>query len=292
MRREAEGILKRALSIAVPASLVLDIPHLREKTQRIGMVGRAAAIFGVREILVFPDCPDRDQRVETRLISTILSYLETPQYLRKRLFKLMPELKCAGVLPPLRTPHHPLRNRVRDLADGEYRDGVVVAQTNEGASVDVGVERPALIRGETPPINARVTVQLGKGQDVLNGRLIDRGGIESYWGYRVTSSDVPLGSLLQRRSFDLVVATSRYGRPLLEVAGDLLDRWRTAQHILVVFGAPTRGVYDIVKQEGLALTELVDFVVNVFPRQEVETVRTEEAVYVSLGALSLMAAKG
>ena len=112
---------KHELSIAIPASLVSDIPHLREKTAKIGMVGRAAAIFGINEIIVFPDMPKRKQYEEIALITTILSYMETPQYLRKRLFKIRPELRYAGVLPPLRTPHHPTPNRVKDLVDGEHR---------------------------------------------------------------------------------------------------------------------------------------------------------------------------
>jgi len=112
-------VVRTKLSIAIPASLVSDIPHPREETQRIGMVGRAAAIFGIDEIIVFSDAPGRDQNREIELIKTLLSYMETPQYLRKRLFKIRPELKYAGVLPPLRTPHHPLKSRAKDLIDGE-----------------------------------------------------------------------------------------------------------------------------------------------------------------------------
>ncbi|MGB9135507.1 MAG: RNA methyltransferase [Candidatus Bathyarchaeia archaeon] len=283
---------KRDLSIAIPASLVFDIPHLREKTQRIGMVGRAVAIFGVDEIIVFPDSPDRDQRDEIRLINTILSYLETPQYLRKRLFKLMPELEYAGVLPPLRTRHHPLRNRVEDLVDGEYREAAVVAQTVDGALVDVGVERHALIQNQKLPPNMRVTVRISKKNGRLEARVTDRGEIERYWGYRVTSSDTSIGKLLKTRKFDLVIATSKHGKPFHEASQGLLNRWGTSHRILVAFGAPTRGLYEIAKQESLSLDDIADFVVNTFPRQEVETVRTEEAVYVALGILSLMSAKG
>ena len=36
----------------------------------------------------------------------ILKYLETPQFLRKRLFPKMNDLKFAGVLHPLRIPSH------------------------------------------------------------------------------------------------------------------------------------------------------------------------------------------
>ncbi len=43
------------LTVAIPASVISDIPHLREKTAKVGLIGRAAAIFRVREIIVFPD---------------------------------------------------------------------------------------------------------------------------------------------------------------------------------------------------------------------------------------------
>lgn len=141
-------VLNHELSIAIPASIVSDIPHLREKTLKIGMVGRTAAIFGVEEVIVFPDTPKLNQRREIGLIATVLSYMETPQYLRKRLFKIKPELRYAGVLPPLRTPHHPLQNRMKDLEDGEYREGAVVSHTKDGNLVDVGVERHASVRGK------------------------------------------------------------------------------------------------------------------------------------------------
>ncbi|HML02482.1 MAG TPA: putative RNA uridine N3 methyltransferase, partial [Candidatus Bathyarchaeia archaeon] len=59
---------KTEVSIAVPASIVSDIPHLREKTGRIGMIGRAAAIFRVNEIIVFPDNPAANQARDTNLI--------------------------------------------------------------------------------------------------------------------------------------------------------------------------------------------------------------------------------
>ncbi len=278
--------LKHELSIAIPASLVSDIPHLREKTSRIGLVGRASAIFGVDEIIIFPDGGKRNQHREIDLITTILSYMETPQYLRKRLFKIRPELGYAGVLPPLRTPHHPLANREKDLVDGEYREGAVVSHTEEGSLVDVGVERNAIVRNRKLPISTRVTVRIKKTQKLLEAETVDRREIKDYWGYHVTASNLTLGELLKKRDFDLVIATSKHGKPFLETSEELMNRWKTSRRVLVAFGAPTRGLYEIVKQENLNLDAIADFVVNIFPRQEVETVRTEEAVFVTLGILN------
>ncbi|MEM3041668.1 MAG: putative RNA uridine N3 methyltransferase, partial [Nitrososphaerota archaeon] len=88
------------ISVAVPASLVSDVPHLREKTFKIGLIGRALAIFRIDEAIIFRDAPHRDQSREINLLASILSYMETPQYLRKKLFKISPELRYAGILPP------------------------------------------------------------------------------------------------------------------------------------------------------------------------------------------------
>ena len=285
-------VFKRKLLIAIPASLASDIPHPREETQRIGMVGRAASIFGVDEIIVFPDALGRDQNREIEVITTVLSYMETPQYLRKRLFKIRPELKYAGVLPPLRTPHHPLKSRAKDLIDGECREAVVVAHTEAGSLIDVGVERHALIPNRKLPVNKRVTVRISKVKGQLEAMLEDRNNIKTYWGYGTTRSNLSFGKLLKRNEFDLVIATSKHGKPISEVSQKVLNRWRASSRILVAFGAPNRGLYEIAKQENLDLDRVTDFVVNTFPKQEVETVRTEEAVYVTLGTLSLMTAKG
>ena len=59
--------------MAIPSSLVSEVPHLREKTSSIGNIGRAAALFRVDDIYIYPDDPD-----EAQLIRLILSYMETP----------------------------------------------------------------------------------------------------------------------------------------------------------------------------------------------------------------------
>ena len=107
LAKAKNDLSKRKVSIAIPVSIISDVPHLREKTSKVGLVGRAAAIFRVNEIIVYPDNPRVNQAADMDLIATLLAYMDTPQYLRKKLFTLKRELRYAGVLPPLRTPHHP-----------------------------------------------------------------------------------------------------------------------------------------------------------------------------------------
>jgi len=285
--------LKRCprLSVAVPASLVSDVPHLREKTLKIGLTGRAFAIFRVDEVIIFPDQIDLDQRRDSDLIATILSYMETPQYLRKRLFRIRPELRYVGVLPPLRTPHHPLRNRKKELRIGEFREGVVVAADKKGIQVDIGVEHPILTPNAFVPVNTRVRVKIVEAGKHTRIELARQDEIQVYWGYKVTVSMVPLGSMLKEKPFDLVIATSRLGEPFRKVADDIVRRWDKAEQVLVAFGSPTQGLQEIVSHESLRLVDLADFVVNMIPNQATETVRTEEALYATLSALNLLTSK-
>ena len=277
---------KQKLAVAIPVSIVSDIPHIREKTLKIGLVGRAAAIFRVNEIVVFSDNPGADQKLDRDMIVTLLSYMETPQYLRKRLFKIKSELRYAGILPPLRTPHHPLAKRARDLKVGDYREGVIMSITDSGSIVDMGVERPALLPDQKIPVNTRVTVKvanLGKRPRVS---LADREEIEAYWGYTVTSSKASFGKIAKSGAYNLVVATSKMAPSLMSAVDELAERWKKSSNVLLAFGAPSHGLQEIVAQEKLGLDDVADFTVNTIPDQGTETVRTEEALYASLAMLN------
>lgn len=276
------------VSIALPASFVSDTPHLREKTFRIGLVGRAAAIFQICEIIVYPDMPNVDQTRDAELLALILSYMETPQYLRKRLFKIRPELRYAGVLPPLRTPHHPLINRLKKLKIGEHREGVVVSSSKKGAFIDVGVEQPAFLLGKRLPQNKRVTVKITQLQKQFLAVLATREEIGTYWGYNVTISKFQFSQLVKQHNFDMVVATSRKGKLVTQVMDALVEKWKASRRILIAFGAPTQGLYEILARERLKLEEVAHFVLNTIPAQGTETVRTEEALYATLAIFNTL----
>jgi len=277
---------EKKISIAIPASVVSDTPHLREKTAKIGFIGRAAAIFKVDEIMIYPDNAKVNQKNEISLIATLLSYMETPQYLRKRLFKLKPELRYAGILPPLRTPHHPLNRRIKNLKVGEYREGVTLSKTQDGTLIDIGVEHPALMANKQLPMQKRITVKIVKVEKWVEVELANRNEIPEYWGYAVTVEPKSFGALV-KRGFDLTIATSKYGTPLADVSEKISERWKKAEKILLAFGAPTKGLYEIVKNEGFNLNDIVDFVVNTIPMQGTETVRTEEALIASLAVFNM-----
>ena len=278
---------KKKLSIAIPASVISDTPHLREKTSKIGLIGRAAAIFRVNEIIVYPDNPKADQGRDLDFIALLLNYLETPQYLRKTLFKIEPSLQFAGILPPLRTPHHPLSGKTKHLKVGEYREGVVLSQAKEGLLVDIGVDGPALLREKQFAVGDRLTLQVLKVGERVEVQTVSREDVPIYWGYKVSVEKRSFGQLAADGEFDLSIATARIGGKFMDVASEIGEKWSHAQHVLVAFGAPTRGLHEIVKDEGLKLSEIADFVVNMIPEQGTVTVRTEEALLAALAILNV-----
>ena len=278
---------KKKLAIAIPASVISDTPHLREKTSKIGLIGRVAAIFRVDEIVVYPDNPKANQARDLDFIALLLNYLETPQYLRKRLFKLEPRLQFAGILPPLRTPHHPVSGKTRDLKAGEYREGVVLSQAKEGLLVDIGVDQAALLREKQFAVGDRLTLQVVKAGEQVEVQTVNRDDVPVYWGFRVRAEKRPFGQLVTSGEFDLTIATARVGDKFMDAAGEIGKKWSRAQHVLVAFGAPSRGLHEIAKEEGTKLEAIVDFVVNMIPEQGTVTVRTEEALLASLAILNM-----
>ena len=71
------------------------------------------------------------KRVKTKqdgnLMVMILKYLETPQFLRKRLFPKMNDLKFAGVLQPLRIASHVTLQIQKKSNKGDIREGIVIS---------------------------------------------------------------------------------------------------------------------------------------------------------------------
>ncbi len=279
--------MTKKFSIAIPVSVISDTPHLREKTSKIGQIARAAAIFRVNEIIVYPDNAKADQRRDQKFIALLLNYLETPQYLRKALFKIEPDLQYAGILPPLRTPHHPLSGKTKHLKVGEYREGLVLSEGKEGLAVDIGVQQPALLRQRQYAVGQRLTVQVVSVGEQVEVQPVNRDEVPLYWGYTVRAEKRSMGQLLRADEFDLKVATARVGSNFMDVAGRIGEGWIGSGSVLVAFGAPARGLHEIVADEGLKLADIADFIVNTVPNQGTVTVRAEEALLATLAIFNV-----
>jgi predicted SPOUT superfamily RNA methylase MTH1 len=285
---KAKNLDKNNLTIAIPASIISDTPHLREKTSKIGLIARAAAIFRVHEIIVYPDSARVNQTRDLNLIAKLLNYIETPQYLRKNLYKIEPDLQYAGILPPLRASHHPTSGKNRDLKVGEYREGIILNQIKEGLTVDIGVQSTALLRERQFSIGDRLTVQVIKnGGDRIEIQTVNRNDVPTYWGFQVKVENETFGHMLQTEQFDLVISTARIADNFVDVSDKIAKHWNKAQRVLIAFGAPSRGLHEIAQEEGLRLETISDFVINTVPKQGTATVRTEEALLISLALLNV-----
>lgn len=265
----------RLLAVSLPDTVLEEKESPREKTAKLGVIARACAIYGVDVIEIFRDPGGRG---EGREIRRILEYLETPQYLRRRIFPMDESLKYAGILPPLRIPSHKPRVQTRSAAVGEVREGVA----NPDGTVDVGLETPPRLREKVAP-GARVTVRITS-LEPFEARRARPDEVRQYWGYRVEAKSTD--QVVADNRFDIKVATSRLGTPLGEALGRLKDPITKAKGVKLVFGSPSRGLHDIFGERMAAF----DFVVNLYPHQEVVTVRTEEAVFAGLALVSIVSA--
>jgi len=203
----------------------------------------------------------------------VLSYLETPPYLRRTLFPYHPNLRTAGALPSLDMPHH-----LRAEEWLQYREGVTLEQQRqvheqgpkkrgkvnddqkeEGPQetfVNAGLSQPVKVDTAIPP-NTRVTLRFNEtgpteqptASAISPDAPREDGGY--YWGFapRLASS---LSTVFTECTFpggyDYSIGTSERGVPLQDLlsppsasgGGDDEDeptpsvpKW---QHLLIVFG--------------------------------------------------------
>ena len=277
----------QGLSIAIPASIVEDTPHLREKTYKIGQIARASSIFRVEQIIIYFDKIDHNQTKEANFIATILNYMDIPQYLRKMLVKIDPQLSFVGILPPLRSPHHLFSKKREELKIGMFRQGVVIDSKNGYSLVDVGVGKPVIITGRIAK-KQRITVKLTSIGEKLTAVKLDESEIRIYWGFNVTVTKLPLAESTKKIGFDLIISTSKYGEKITEVFPQLKSAWKKSKKTLVPFGSPTQGLKEILTKESIEMSDYSDFTINMIPNQGVETVRSEEAIFSSLSLLNTL----
>ncbi len=270
------------ITVALPSSLTLDIPHLREKTARLGFIARTLAIFRVERVLLYNDQGTNEAKREGKLAEKILKFQETPQYLRRDLFKVDPELAFAGVLPPLRTPHHPDRS----APEPEIVRESIVVSSGQVSQVNAGFRELVDVKSRLEP-GRRVTVKIKTVRPRLEGELVDPARLAIYWGLEVSRDERELGQIVKRGNQDLTLSTSRQGMDVREIMGPLQARWKISRSPLILFGSPSEGVPQILAKSNDNISG-AEFNINSIPRQGVETVRTEEALLGTLAVLNLL----
>lgn len=268
---------RKHLSIFVPASILSETKDLRIKTYKIGLIGRAAAIFQADRIVIYSDNSDKE---EVKFISDVLTYMNTPQYLRKKVFPITRELRNVGILPPLRTPHHP----TGEISEGEYRQGLTIKRTKKGTVVDIGADKLALCK-EKLSVNKVLSFKIIKlGKEII----LDPDVPDYYWGFKVlaTNKDLYNSILALKPGPDLVIGTSRYAESITSVLDEVKDMLKGSKHTAILFGGPYSGLEELISDQNEK--DVIDIEVNTVPSQGTKTVRTEEAVLATLSVFNLL----
>lgn len=292
---------KYTISIAVPAS-ILDETSIKDelRTYVVGQLARAAVIYSVDEVIIYDDgcCPKKDSGQENTnqgsldKMKVLLEYQELPQYLRRYFFGFDKNLRFVGLLNPLNAPHH-----FKSYEWCEYREGVVLEKCKDQLPfVDVGLSKNVLIDKKVDP-GLRVTVKLPRdppeGIDEnsgdIHGSVVAPGEPRSekgyYWGYSVrvakSLSEVVTGCTFPG-GYDLIIGTSDKGVDAKKA------EFSEFSHALVVFGG-VEGLEAAIEADsqlrGSEPSDLFHYYINTCSRQQVRTIRTEEAVLISLCVL-------
>ncbi len=272
------------ISIALPASLIGVSEDLRVKTFRAGLVGRAAAIFMVDEVIVYLDDYSRRSLENQRVFSKLLNYMVVPQYLRKIVFRKEEELRFAGLLPPLKIPSHTVPSSLKHVAPGGFRLAAVVKESAKKIVLEAGLEKRLIAPVPESPLQPRVgDIVLARVEDPrrLLATIVSPTHSPFYLGYRVSSPRATLGELLKKAE-GVKIGTSKYGGLFWSRLRELKALASRGGRMLIVFGSPSMGIREMLARENMRVDDAFDIVVNTVGEQGTETVRTEEALYITL----------
>lgn len=287
-----------------------------------GNIARALSVFCIDEVVVFSDGNDaaptpRHQAAEPsgeytgtsdpgHFLAHLLSYLETPPHLRKRLFPLHPNLRTAGTLPSLDLPHH-----VKPEEWCAYREGVTLPGADEnGTFVEAGLRIPVTVADDQIPPDTRVTLRFDEeaekaakdpSAEVILAEAVgaeeprEEGGY--YWGYNVRRapclSDVFTECVFEG-GYDVSIGTSERGADVetLYATGEEGSKPKGKfKHLLIVLGGvaglevAVRNDAELQKLGVTEAEEVFDHWINVCPGQGSRTIRTEEAIWMGLMGL-------
>jgi len=280
------------IAVALPSTALAETNSLLEKTVKVGFMARALAIFKVEQLVIYHDeTEDIDERA---LLGKLFNYLACPQYLRKKIFPLDPDLKYVGLLPPLNTPNHPTEKSVKDLPEVCYREGLVIGKRGKRYLADVGVEVPLAFQSSRELRRGdKVVLRIVKKEgQVAEAREIERSEVPYYFGFVIDVTDLNLKELISSFKRDsLVIATSKYGREVHKEEQNLLKLMKERNKLLLIFGSPFRGLYEMAEKEGFDLDDEVHVTLNFVPGQGTKTVRVEEALYSTLAIINFLCHK-
>jgi len=153
--------------------------------------------------------------------------------------------------------------------------------------VDIGFDKLYPLSQRLPK-GKRITVRVFKRKGTVDIKLASKDDVPFYWGYDAHYQRSFLHNVISHFDADLILGTSKYGTPIYELFDSLSVAFRRSKRILLLFGSPHEGLFDICERDSLNLHELTDFIINTVPYQGCETVRTEEALIATLSILNIL----
>ena len=263
------------LSIAIPDSSLKDEKKHENKTRKIFQIARAAGIFQINNIIIYKD--GREFENDSKLLSTILRYLETPQHFRKRLYPKSGLLQFVGALSPIKMPNQGGTSDAKQVKKDDIREGVIFPK--EGRKfIDLGIDYSVPYHGKKD-IGKRTIVKIKDTFPNFTVYDIEKNQIPKFWSYNVKHG-ANLFSLLSEWKGPKIL-TSRKSKNIKEE--DMQKILSSKEEILVVFGTTDKGIHEMLDKK---ISNIQNFKAwNFFPNQGTETVRIEEAV---LGCLSIL----
>ncbi|CAK7274403.1 hypothetical protein SEPCBS57363_006145 [Sporothrix epigloea] len=302
------------VSVAIPTSILSDCSTSEQRINAPSRIARALAIFSIDEVVIYDDSPvdsrppavDQDAYTGDvdpgHYLFHLLSYMETPPFMRKTLFPLHPNLRLQGLLPTLEMPHHPHRDEHLPYMEGLTLPGKPDNPAHN-TIVDLGLRKPVSIAAQIDP-KTRVTLHF-PGESFANGTPVDptepRTEAGYYWGFQIRRCSSLSGVFTESPydgGYDVSIGTSERGEP----ASQVFPRSTTISseppalifnHLVIVLGGPRGIEYAAMNDSDLSgvgiklsnTREAFDYWVDVLPNQGNRSIRTDEAIFIALTEL-------
>ena len=284
------------LSVLIPSSIVDNAQSKELRTYLIGEIARTLGIFKISEVIIFHDKLKDNSKDYINYFIKNLQYLETPQYLRKTLFPMSEDLKLSGLMNPLESQHH-----LRKDEWSPYREGCVLDRPVSGdySWVNIGLNKDCKINQKLPP-KTRVTVKLNESNfnpklKYYTGSLVSmsepfiKNG--TYWGYVVrvceTYNDI-FNNSIYKEGYDFIIGTSDKGENYRNADFSIKKDFK---HCLIIFGGISgiEGMMIDDEHNKLNSSENIaknfDLYLNTCMNQGLRTIRTEEAILITLAVI-------
>jgi hypothetical protein len=270
--------------VAIPDSYLYGIKTDIDRTLKVFQLSRTLSIFRINNLYIYHDKVLNPGSYERQFLTTVLEYLDTPQYLRRKIYPMSKMLKSVGRLHPIRSPHHKDKVEVKYLKSGEIRVGLL-EKKGEILYVDVGLDSLINYNGKFHQQGKKINVKIIRNSKRIYAVDVSDDELSHlFWGYTVNYiSDLnKIIGKFNPSNLLLTLKESKYfDREPMYIK--MTKGYEPDSTILVVFGSPKHGLDIIFDKEGLDIKKYLSY--NFFPYQGTQTVRLEEAI---LGVLSIL----